>query len=133
MADKLTPEQKDLFDSKHFATIATINPDGQPQLSIVWCAIDGDEILVSTVEGRRKHLNLERDNRVSIIASPRDEPYKYVEVRGTAAMTRKGGRELIDQLAYEYMGADRYPADDDTNNIRVVIRVTPQRVVARGI
>ena len=46
MADKLTPEQKDLFDSKHFATIATINPDGQPQLSIVWCAIDGDEILV---------------------------------------------------------------------------------------
>ena len=133
MADKLAPEQKDLFDSKHFATIATINPDGQPQLSIVWCAIDGDEILVSTVEGRRKHLNLERDNRVSIIASPRDEPYKYVEVRGTAAMTRKGGRELIDQLAYEYMGADRYPADDDTNNIRVVIRVTPQRVVARGI
>ena len=133
MADKLTPEQKDLCDSKHFATIATINPDGQPQLSIVWCAIDGDEILVSTVEGRRKHLNLERDNRVSIIASPRDEPYKYVEVRGTAAMTRKGGRELIDQLAYEYMGADRYPADDDTNNIRVVIRVTPQRVVARGI
>jgi PPOX class probable F420-dependent enzyme len=133
MADKLTPEQKDLFDSKHFATIATINPDGQPQLSIVWCAIDGDEILVSTVEGRRKHLNLERDNRVSIIASPRDEPYKYVEVRGTAAMTRKGGRELIDQLAYEYRGADRYPADDDTNNIRVVIRVTPQRVVARGI
>mgnify|MGYP003451391242 FL=1 len=133
MADKLTPAQKDLFDSKHFATIATINPAGQPQLSIVWCAIDGDEILVSTVEGRRKHLNLERDNRVSIIASPRDEPYKYVEVRGTAAMTRKGGRELIDQLAYEYMGADRYPADDDTNNIRVVIRVTPQRVVARGI
>ena len=133
MADKMTPEQKHLFDASHFATIATINPDGHPQLSVVWCAVDGDDILVSTVEGRRKHLNLERDNRVSILAQPAGEPYKYVEVRGTAVMTRKGGRELIDQLAYEYMGADRYPADDDTNNIRVVIRITPQRVVARGV
>ena len=83
MADKLTDEQKALFDAKHFASIATINPDGQPQLSIVWCKVDGDDILVSTVEGRRKHLNLERDNRVSILVQPEGEPYKYVEVRGT--------------------------------------------------
>lgn len=133
MADKLTDEQKALFDAKHFASIATINPDGQPQLSIVWCKVDGDDILVSTVEGRRKHLNLERDNRVSILVQPEGEPYKYVEVRGTAAMTRTGGRELIDELAFEYMGADRYPADDNTTNVRVVVRITPQRIVSRGV
>lgn len=133
MADKLTDEQKALFDAKHFATIATINPDGHPQLSVVWCKIDGDDILVSTVEGRRKHLNLDRDNRVSILAQPAGEPYKYVEVRGTAEMTRTGGRDLIDELAFEYMGADRYPADDNTTNVRVVVRITPLRIVSRGV
>lgn len=133
MAETLSDEQKALFDAKHFATIATINPDGQPQLSVVWCKTDGNDILVSTIEGRRKHLNLERDNRVSILVQLAENPYKYVEVRGTAEMTRKGGRELIDQLAYEYMGADRYPADDDTNNIRIIVRITPQRVISRGV
>ena len=133
MADKLTDEQRALFDAKHFATIATINPDGQPQLSVVWCSTDGGDILVSTVEGRRKHLNLERDNRVSILVQVAENPYAYVEVRGTAEMTRKGGRELIDQLAYEYMGADRYPADDNTTNIRIIVRITPQRVISRGV
>ncbi len=133
MAETLTDDQKALFDAKHFATIATINPDGQPQLSVVWCKTDGNDILVSTVEGRRKHLNLERDNRVSILVQLAENPYTYVEVRGTAEMTRKGGRELIDQLAYEYMGADRYPADDNTDNIRIIVRITPERIIARGL
>ena len=48
------------FDSTEFATIATIEPDGRPQLSVVWVSRDGDDILVSTVEGRRKHRNLTR-------------------------------------------------------------------------
>lgn len=133
MAAILTDEQKALFDAKHFATIATINPGGEPQLSVVWCKTDGNDVLVSTVEGRRKLLNLERDNRVSILVQLAENPYTYVEVRGTAEMTTKGGRELIDQLAYEYMGADRFPGDDGTNSIRVVIRITPDHVVARGV
>lgn len=133
MAEKLTDEQKALFDAKNFATIATINPDGQPQLSVVWCKLDGDDVLVSTVEGRRKHLNLERDDRVTILVQPADEPYKYVEVRGAAALEREGGRELIDALAQKYMGADRYPADDNTDNVRVVVRITPRRVVSMGV
>lgn len=133
MANKLTDDQKALFGAPHFAVIATINPDGQPQLSPVWCKLDGEDVLVSTVEGRRKHLNIERDDRVTVLVQPAEAPYKYVEVRGTAAMTREGGRELIDTLANEYMGADRYPGDDGADNVRVVVRITPRRVVSMGI
>ena len=121
------------IDDHEFATIATIQPDGQPQLSVVWVERDGDDLLVSTVKGRRKHLNLERDPRATVLVYPRAQPYNYVEVRGTATMTEEGGRELIDRLNAAYHpGADRYTGDDGTDNVRVVVRITPQKVHLRA-
>ncbi len=117
------------FDAPEFATLATIEPDGRPQLSVVWVSRDGDDLLVSTVEGRRKHRNLLRDPRCTVLLFPKDAPYSYVEVRGTATMTREDGRELIDEHARQYTGADRYTADDGTDNVRVVVRITPDKVV----
>ena len=119
------------IDNHEFATIATILPDGRPQLSVVWIARDGDDLLVSTVKGRRKHLNLERDPRATVLVYPKDSPYNYLEVRGTATMTEEGGRELIDRLCAAYTGGDRYPGDDGTDNVRVVVRITPDKVVVR--
>ncbi len=118
------------FDAAEYATIATIEPDGRPQLSVVWVARDGNDILVSTTEGRRKHTNMVRDPRATVLLWPKESPYTYVEVRGTVTMTPEGGRELIDALANKYMGADRYTMDDGTDNVRVVVRITPDRVVA---
>lgn len=124
---------KQWIDDHEFATIATIQPDGRPQLSVVWVARDGDDLLVSTVKGRRKHLNLERDPRATVLIYPRSAPYTYVEVRGTVTMTEEGGRELIDQLNEAYHpGAGRYTMDDGTDNVRVVVRITPDRVVLRA-
>ena len=117
------------FDDPEFATIATLLPDGQPHLSVVWVERDGDELLVSTVKGRRKHLNIEKDPRVTLLVYPKDNPYSYVEVRGTATMTEEGGRELIDRAAKAYMDLDRYPMDDGTDNVRVVVRITPEKIV----
>lgn len=129
---QLPDAAKAWIDGHEFATIATIQPDGQPQLSVVWVARDGDDLLVSTVKGRRKHLNMERDPRVTVLIYPRDKPYTYLEVRGTAAMTDEGGRELIDRLNDAYNGTDRYVGDDGTDNERVVVRITPQKVVFRA-
>lgn len=120
---------KPWLDAPEFATIATVLPDGRPHLSVVWVARDGDDLLVSTVKGRRKHLNLLADPRATVLVSPRDNPYSYVEVRGTATMTEEGGRELIDRLCNEYTGAERYTMDDGTDNVRVVVRITPDKVV----
>ncbi|MFN8171342.1 MAG: PPOX class F420-dependent oxidoreductase [Candidatus Nanopelagicales bacterium] len=132
MSVSLPQQAKTWIDEHEFATIATIQPDGQPQLSVVWVSYDGDDLLVSTVKGRRKHLNLERDPRVTVLVYPRGMPYTYVEVRGSATMTEEGGRELIDRLNDAYTGTGRYTADDGTDNVRVVVRITPDKVVLRA-
>jgi PPOX class probable F420-dependent enzyme len=132
MSDSLTLAEgvRAVLDSPEFATVATLLPDGSPHLSVVWVERDGDDVLFSTVVGRRKHLNLLADPRVSLLVYPKDNPYSYVEIRGVATMTQEGGRELIDRLAGKYRGLDRYPYDEGTDNVRVVIRVRPTKIVA---
>lgn len=129
---ELPEAARDWIDGHEFATIATILPDGRPHLSVVWVARDGDDLLVSTVKGRRKHLNLERDPRATVLIYPRTAPYRYVEVRGTVTMTEEGGRELIDRLNAAYNGTERYVGDDGTDHVRVVVRITPDKVFLRG-
>lgn len=128
---ELPDAAKAMLDAPEFATIATMNPDGQPQLSVVWIERDGDEVLVSTIRGRQKERNIARDPRVTVLVYPKDNPYAYTEIRGTASMSDEGGRELIDRLCAAYTGGDRYTGDDDTDNVRVLVRITPTRVVSR--
>jgi PPOX class probable F420-dependent enzyme len=110
------------FDAPEFAVIATILPSGRPHQAVVWVTRDGNDVLVSTVKGRRKHLNVEADPRCSVIVYPHDNPYSYVEVRGTAEV-------VIDRLCQEYTGNDRYTADDGTDNVRIILRIHPEKVV----
>ena len=129
----LSAKANTLLDKpRQFATVSTIEPDGRPQSSVVWYVRDGDVLLLSTVEGRRKHQNLVRDPRATVLVYDADNPYTYVEIRGHVEMTREGGRELIDRLARDYTGAQRYTMDDGTDNVRVVVRLIPDKVVARG-
>ena len=128
----LNDKAKALLDKpKQFATISTIEPDGRPQSSVVWYVRDGDDVLVSTVADRRKHKNMVRDPRVTLLVYDAENPYTYVEIRGRVEMTTEGGRELIDDLARAYMGADRYTMDDGTDNVRVVCRIVPEKVISR--
>ena len=121
-----------LLGAPYFATIATAQPDGSPQTSVIWIARDGDDLLFSTIKGRRKTLNMERDPRVSIMVFDKDNPYAYVEVRGTVSMTEDGGVDLIQSLSQLYTGG-RYSADDGTDNVRVVCRVRPTKVITRSL
>lgn len=130
MSVEFTAAVASILDAPEFATLATLQPDGQPQLSVVWLARDGDDLLMSTVKGRQKHRNLERDPRATVLVYPKANPYSYVEVRGTVTMTEEGGRELIDRLNLQYTGGDRYTMDDGSDNVRVVIRLTPSKVIA---
>ncbi len=131
MSATIPPEALPILDAPEFATMATSNPNGYPHLSVVWVERDGDDLLVSTIKGRRKYLNMERDPKVALLVYPKDNPYSYVEVRGTVTMTEEGGRELIDRLNAQYTGSDRYPGDDGTDNVRVVCRITPDKIVTR--
>ncbi|MDH6108058.1 PPOX class probable F420-dependent enzyme [Kitasatospora sp. MAP12-15] len=132
MSAELSDDLKKLIDdSPVFATLATIQPDGSPQLSVTWLTRDGDDLLVSTTVGRRKEQNLRADPRITVMINPANAPYTYAEVRGTATLTTEGGQELIDALSRKYTGkayADFNPASQDDDQ-RVVIRVTPRKVV----
>ncbi|MFI1093222.1 PPOX class F420-dependent oxidoreductase [Streptomyces sp. NPDC020917] len=118
-------------DTTVFAIVATLQPDGSPQQSVVWLMRDGDDLLFSTTVDRRKYKNLSREPRVNILINPADSPYTYAEVRGTAALTTEGGPELINQLSRKYTGKDYAefnPASQEDAQ-RVVVRVTPRKVV----
>ncbi|MER5771613.1 PPOX class F420-dependent oxidoreductase [Streptomyces sp. NPDC001985] len=133
MTAALSDELKALLDAPVFVNIATIQPDGSPQVSPVWVKRDGDDVLISTTVGRRKERNLRRDPRVSVVVQPFEAPYTYAEIRGEATLTTEGGQELIDELSLKYTGkryAEFNPAagQDDP---RVVVRITPRKVVGR--
>lgn len=133
MSAELSAELKALLDTPVFITVATIQPDGSPQVSPVWVKRDGNDLLFSTTLGRQKEKNLRRDPRLSIVVQPFDAPYSYAEIRGTAEMTEEGGQELIDELALKYVGKKyaEFNATAAQDAPRVVVRVTPRKVVGR--
>jgi PPOX class probable F420-dependent enzyme len=130
MGAELPDRVRRLLDGQAFVMLATINPDGSPQVSPVWAKRDGDDVLLSTVRGRHKTSNMERDPRVSVVVTDPADPYFYREIRGEAELTEKGGRELIDDLSMKYLG--KMYEGDGPDAVRVVVRLTPRRVVGMG-
>jgi PPOX class probable F420-dependent enzyme len=130
MSEQLPENAKKLLDQATFVTVATLNPDGSPQTSILWATYEGDDILLSTVAGRAKERNWRRDPRTSVIFFDPADPYAYVEVRGSVELTTDGGPELIQTLSQIYTGGP-YTGDEGTDNVRVVARLRPDRVISR--
>ena len=117
----LNDEIRRLLDGRHFAVLATINPDGGPQTSAMWVGRDGDDVLFSTVAGRRKHKNVERDPRLSVTILDSDDPYNYVELRGRATIEEDVGRAFDISLSQAYDGTD--PDPDPPGAVRLVLRM----------
>lgn len=132
MSVKLSDDLKKYLDEQPvFATVATIQPDGSPQVSVTWVERDGDELLISTTVDRRKAVNLRRDPRITIMINPPGTPYNYAEVRGHVSLSTEGAPELIDTLSRKYTGKDYadFNPDAESDAQRVVVRVTPYKVV----
>ncbi|MBC6459243.1 PPOX class F420-dependent oxidoreductase [Actinomadura sp. HBU206391] len=127
MPQPLPDEARDLFDGTNFVTIATVNSDGGPQTSIVWAKLDGDDIVFSTIKGRRKHENLVRHPRVSAIVFDPADPYHYAEVRGAVTIEDDPGGSMLQELARKYTGGSW--SDSDPAN-RVIVRISPDKVIA---
>jgi PPOX class probable F420-dependent enzyme len=121
-------EAKHLFEGKDFAHLATINPDGSPQVSPVWIGLDGGLVTFNTAEGRVKTNNLHRDGRVAISIHAQDDPYENVVIQGKVVeITPEGADDDIDVLAKRYLDADSYPFRQPGEE-RVIVKVEPQKV-----
>ena len=119
-----------LLDGKNYAVLATVNPDGSPQTSVIWVGRDGGDVLFSTVEGRKKHRNMVRDPRVSISVIDWVDPENYIELRGRVSMTPDVGRQLDTQLSWKYDGKD--PGEDRPGAVRVVVRLVVAKVTGHA-
>jgi PPOX class probable F420-dependent enzyme len=118
---------RSLLDGKNFATLATLNPDGAPQTSVVWFKRAGDTIELTTNNRRQKARNVSRDPRVSLSVFAIDDPYSSVEVRGTAELIEDPTRALSLELSHKYLDEDPPPEDDDV--VRYIVRITPTKVI----
>lgn len=99
---------REVLESPALAHVATIDPDGRPQVTLAWAGLDGDQIVFATLADQRKLRNIRRDPRVTIsIATQRVDPiglHEYLVVYGNATVTDGGAPELLQELAGTYVG-----------------------------
>jgi PPOX class probable F420-dependent enzyme len=107
-----------VLESAALAHLVTLNPDGSPQVTVVWVGLDGDEIVAAHLPEHRKVRNIRNDSRValSVETANRNEIglTEYLVIYGTARITEGGAPELLQRLAHTYLGPDvRFPAMDN--------------------
>ncbi|SDY66599.1 PPOX class probable F420-dependent enzyme [Amycolatopsis xylanica] len=115
-----------LLDGKNFATVATLDADGSPHTSLVWIGTDGDAVVFSSLADRRKVRNLRRDPRISLTVSDKDNPYRSVDIRGTAELIEDPEKTLPAKLSHKYLGQD--PPEEAEEKLRMIVRVTPHKI-----
>lgn len=124
--------RKLITEGKNFASVATLMPDGSPQVSVVWIDTDGRHILFNTAKGRLKERNLRRDPRVALSIINSQNPYQEVMIRGRVVeITQDGADAHIDKLAKKYLGVDKYPFRQPGEQ-RVIIKIAPEKIGTRG-
>jgi PPOX class probable F420-dependent enzyme len=127
------PEKyRDLFSKPAFANLATIMPNGSPQVTPVWLDYDGKHLIVNSAKGRQKDRNMRREPRVSLAIMDPQNPYRYLEVRGRVAeITEKGADAHIDKMAKKYLGKDKYPGRAP-GEVRVLYKIEPESTTSMG-
>ena len=123
---------KDLFEKKAFASLATLMPDGNPQVTPVWCDFDGSYVVINSAKGRVKDRNMRRDPRVSLALLDPDNPYRHMAVQGRVVeITENGADQHIDKMAKKYLGKDKYPFRTP-GEARILLKITPDKVHTMG-
>jgi PPOX class probable F420-dependent enzyme len=121
-----------LTKKKAFANLATVNADGTPQVTPVWFDWDGSRLRINTAKGRVKDKNLRRTPAAALTIMDPDNPYRYIQVKGSVAnVTESGADAHIDALSKKYTGQDRY-AKRTAGEVRVIFTITPDRVQTMG-
>ncbi len=132
MAVEIPAAFRDLLEKKAFAHLATVMPDGGPQVTPVWFDFDGRHIRINSARGRLKDKNMRRDPRVALSILDPDNAYRYLEIRGTVVeITETSAVAHIDALAKRYMGLDTYPFHQPGVQ-RVIYKIEPQRCSSMG-
>jgi PPOX class probable F420-dependent enzyme len=121
-----------LQDKKSFANLATIMPDGTPQVTPVWFDYTNGKIRVNSAKGRVKTRNMSEGAPVALSILDPDNAYRYIQIRGRVEhVTEEGADAHIDSLAKKYLGKDKYPWAQP-GQIRVIFEIEPDKVQVMG-
>ena len=129
---KIPASHIDLLERPILVSLATVQPNGQPQVTPVWADVEDGLVRVNTAAGRRKYKNLVDRPQATILAVDPENAFRFLEIRGKVArVSEETGIEVIDKLAKDYTGAEVYPGHtpDET---RVTFYIEPTRVIANG-
>ena len=118
-------EYQDLVsdDSKALLYLATLMPDGSPQVTPVWFSTDGEYILINTSEGRVKDKNMKARPKVAMTIQDPNKTYRYLGVRGeVVSYTTEGALEHIKMLSLRY---DNEPWVERPTQKRIIFKIKP--------
>ncbi len=109
--------------------VATLMPDGSPQLTETWVTTDGENVVLNIVGGMQKERNLTRDPRVSVNVVDPDDVNRFYEVRGrVVAMTTEGGKESIDEISQKYLSIPYPYFSGNPDEARVIVTIEADKV-----
>ena len=121
-----------LRDKKGFAHLATVMPDGTPQVTPVWFDYADGAIRVNTAKGRVKARNMKEGAPVALAIMDPDNAYRYIQIRGRVRrVTENGADHHIDSLAKKYLGKDKYPFAQP-GEVRIMYEIEPRAANVMG-
>ncbi|MCG3225553.1 MAG: PPOX class F420-dependent oxidoreductase [Candidatus Heimdallarchaeota archaeon] len=126
-------EYEDLLINPNFAHVATVNPDGSPQVTPVWIDYDKNrnEVIVNTALGRKKSRNMKIGSYVALSIQDQEKSYRYIGIQGDVIeVTEEGARDHIDKLAMKYLGKSEYPFY--SGETRLLVKIRPKYVHTMG-
>jgi PPOX class probable F420-dependent enzyme len=121
----LNPDTVATLTAGNFGTLTTLRPDGHPATQVMWVDADDEFVLINTEKHRRKFAHMMADPRVTVTVWDREDPYKYLEIRGVVEDVVDGpaAREHIEKLSWRYFGR---PYDESIIlSERVILRIRP--------
>ena len=122
-----------LLGEPAFCQLATLMPDGSPQITQVWVETDGEHILINTFEGSQKEKNISRDPRVAVNVVDPANAWRLAMVRGRVEeVTTEGAVEQIDRLAKKYLNEETYPFHR-LDRVRTTIKIAPEKINEIGL
>jgi PPOX class probable F420-dependent enzyme len=133
MPAAISPGFRKLLREPAYCQLATVMPNGSPQVTQVWVDTDGEHILINTAVGRQKERNVRRDPRVAVNVVDPANAWRIAMVRGRVVdVTTAGPDQLIDQLAKKYLNEDTYPFRRP-EEVRITLKILPEKINEMGL
>ena len=136
MSAQIADSHRDLLDGAVIAALATLMPDGQAQVTPVWCSYDGTHVIVNASAGRQKHKNMAERPRVTVMLFDPQNQFRWIEIRGVVdEITSEGGEESMNELSLLYTGKPkRYGIEAPPREIdeRLLYKIRPTHVNYAG-